>query len=256
MAYCKTLTAYLGFALVLLWHSTANAKSTFNFAVNSPGSPPYLYIDAESQQYTGLIVDVLTRMAEQQNISVKFIDSHRNRTESLIYQGLADGTLSSSRWLTHPEKLISTIGIVDHKSFVYSMSEFTDNFALSDLYKSRVCMRRGYVYPAFSNNSKLQNIVRVDSSDQLSMMHMLAKDRCTFAILHEYNANRIIASQGFKNVKIYRAAQPHDVAELAIFLRPELSNFKLGLDLAITAMQSDGSLAASLNLHMSDISAN
>lgn len=253
MLLSKKFIGHLGFMLGLIFQAQVFAKAEFNFAVNSPGSPPYLYIDPLTNQYTGVIVDIISTMANQHQIQVNYIDSHRSRTESFIYKGLIDGTLSSSKWLTHPEKLISTISIVDHNSYVYSMSAFADNFKLSDLNNSRVCMRRGYVYPSFEKTQGLDNFQRIDSSEQFSMMQMLVKNRCNYAVMHEYNANSIIFSPAYKNVKIYRSAYPHDIAKLSIFLRPELTTLKEMLDLAITTMNNDGSLDVSLNFHMQNI---
>lgn len=245
----KKLTCYSGLILGMLWHSFANCKHSFNFAVNSPGAPPYIYTDPKTNEFKGLIVDIIDNVVSQEALKVTYIDSHRYRTESFIYKGLIDGMLSSSDWITHPEKLISTINLIEHKSFLYSLSIFPEEFKLVDLQGSKVCTRQGYVYPILVNNPQLDKVERIDSSAQFAMLQMLLKNRCHFAIMNEHNAIKLLSSSAFKNSTIYKSAQPVHITNLAIFLRPNFTSLKETLDHVISRMKSDGSLDSSLKMH-------
>jgi ABC-type amino acid transport substrate-binding protein len=250
MHFGTKLICHLGFLFGWLFHTAVFANNTLNFAVNSPGAAPYIYYNPTTLEYQGLIVDIISNWVSQEHAQVNYIDSHRNRTEFFIYQGLIDGTLASRTWLTHPEKLISTISIIEHKTYLYSLTPFPDNFKLAELNDVNFCTRRGYFYPELAESINLQKIQRIDATDQLAMLHMLTKQRCAYTLMHEHTANILLSSVTFNQFTIYQSAQPSNVVNLAIFLRPELVTFKKGLDSVITSMKKDGSLAASLKRHM------
>ncbi|NCP64689.1 MAG: amino acid ABC transporter substrate-binding protein [Paraglaciecola sp.] len=231
---------------------TAQAEDKFIFGVNAPGSPPYLYMSDGNPNYQGLINDVLEQLGRTKNLSIEYVDSFRVRTEKFLYDGKIDAFLTSERWLSHPEKLIHSLPIALHRTFLYAMTPFPPDFDLTRLSRILMCTRRGYLYPsvqAFFDNKQFH---RIDSDSQLSMMNMLKIKRCDFAIMHEYNANTILASQAFADVTIYHSAQPVDVTDLSIFLRPELVEIKMALDQIIANMQASGELAASLQRHIDE----
>jgi polar amino acid transport system substrate-binding protein len=241
-----------GLLTLLLVGSSAHANNKFIFGVNAPGSPPYLYLLDNNPNYQGVINDVLKKLKETQDLKIEYVDSFRVRTENFLYDGKIDAFLTSERWLTHPEKLIHTSPILLHRSFLYAMTPFPEDFNVNSLSRVLICTRRGYLYPSIQALFDDKRLRRIDSDSQLSMMNMLKIKRCDITIMHEYNANTILASQAFANDTIYHSALPVDVTDLSIFLRPELVEIKTVLDQIIANMQASGELAASLQRHIDE----
>jgi polar amino acid transport system substrate-binding protein len=226
------------------------AQATIVFGVNSPGSPPYLYLTKTGTEYQGVIPDVLNKLKQLHGYKIRYIDSFRKRTESFLYKGEVDGFLSSSHWLEFPNKLIHTIPVLEHKSYLYSNQEFADGFTLENAPHMTLCARRGYIYPALNPYFDNGKFVRVDSDSQLSMLNMVKIDRCNIAVMHEFNAMAILASDAFKTTHLYQSNFTTDIVELSIFLRPELTEIKQHLDVIIANMKRSGELAETLQKHI------
>ncbi|MFT2091197.1 substrate-binding periplasmic protein [Paraglaciecola sp. 2405UD69-4] len=237
---------------ILLFFACKNvfASNTYLFAVNTPSAPPYLYIDPKSNTYIGLINDVAQEVTRIHKVKFKFIDSHRNRNEALIYSGKVDAFLLSRVWLQHPEKIIATIPLFSHRMFLYQMKPFNDSFTLADIREQSVCTRESYVYPSLTEMAESGIISRVDSRSQLSVMSMLVAGRCDYAIMNEFNAIKVFNSPSFEGHKIFRSPAPSDETHTEIILRPELTELKNQFDQTIAAMQKDGSLQKSLQHHV------
>jgi ABC-type amino acid transport substrate-binding protein len=226
------------------------AQATVVFGVNSPGSPPYLYLTKTGTEYQGVIPDVLNKLKQLHGYKIQYIDSFRKRTESFLYKGEVDGFLSSSHWLEFPNQLIHSIPVLEHKSYLYSNRPFAEGFTLENAPRMTMCARRGYIYPALDPYFDSGHFVRVDSDSQLSMLNMVKIDRCNTAVMHEFNAMAILASAGFKTTHLYQSNFPTDIVELSIFLRPELTELKQQLDVIIANMKRSGELADTLQKHI------
>jgi polar amino acid transport system substrate-binding protein len=241
------LASYL---LLITLSQICLAQATLVFGVNSPGSPPYLYLTKTGTQYQGVIPDVLNKLIQLHPYKIKYIDSFRKRTESFLYKGEVDGFLSSTQWLEFPDKLIHTISVLEHKSYLYSNQPFAEQFTLENAPNLAICARRGYIYPALNPYFDAGKFTRVDSGSQLSMLNMVRINRCNMAVMHEFNAIPILSSADFKANKLYQSDFSTDIVELSIFLRPELIEIKQALDVIIANMKSSGELADSLQKHI------
>ena len=61
-------------------------SKTLNFAVNSPGSPPILYFDDRKNEYLGLLPDMLASPIARGELSIRYLDSNRTRSEQFLYE--------------------------------------------------------------------------------------------------------------------------------------------------------------------------
>ncbi|MBU3001968.1 hypothetical protein [Paraglaciecola arctica] len=84
------------FSLLLILVSHANATTqTIRFAINSPGSAPYIYYDQVSGNYQGVVVDFFDSLEENGHFKIEYLESERARSEQLLFRGFADIFLSS-----------------------------------------------------------------------------------------------------------------------------------------------------------------
>lgn len=186
----------------------------------------------------GIIPDLLQGVTQ---LNISFISNSRKRSEEQIYNNKADMILLSKAWLKHPEKVIATIPIHQHRSFLYRVKEFPKNFSLEKLHKTElVCTRKGYFYPTLKIYFDNKILERVDSSSQISMMKMLLKKRCDYTAMSEFNAQNVLRSSAFKNKVIYRSEQPISTVPLHIILRAELAREKAILDRHIRQLRESG----------------
>ena len=214
------------------------ADDHLRFVVNDPGSSPYLFYDNAQKKYVGIIPEVLQGVTQ---LNIRFISNSRKRSEEYIYADKADMIMLSKAWLKHPEKVIATITIHQHRSFLYRTKEFPENFSLEKLHKTElVCTRKGYFYPTLKIYFDNKILERVDSSSQISMMKMLLKKRCDYTAMSEFNAQNVLRSSALKNKVIYRSKQPISMVPLHIILRAEFAREKAILDKHIRQLQESG----------------
>lgn len=229
------------------------AQSTLRFIVNEPGSAPYLYRAKNSDKYLGIIPDILKGLIDNNKLSIKYIPNNRKRSEEYMYQKKADLMMLSKAWLRQPDKLIVTISILQHHSFLYQREKFSAQFSLDKLTNTQIiCTRRGYSYPnlkRYFNNNKL---VRLDSSSHVAMLKMLFKKRCALVIMNNYNAESLLNSNEFKNQPLFRSQKPISTVPLNIILRPELTQVKKQLDTHIKQLQQSGKLNEIIKFHITN----
>ena len=219
----------------------AKADDQLLFVVNDPGSLPYLYFDDAQKKYVGVIPDILNGIP---SLNYRFVSNSRKRSEEQIYSNKADMIMLSTEWLIKPEKVIATIPVHLHRSFLYSISEIPKDFSITELEQSSsICTRKSYFYPTLNAYFNSKHLIRVDASNHLSVLKMLFKNRCEYIVMNEFNAINIMQTPFFEGKVLYRAKQPISTVPLNIILRPELTREKSILDNYIRELQQSGELA-------------
>jgi len=227
------------------------ATETLLFIVSYPGSAPYLYQQPADDTYLGIIPDILSALIKTKQLDIRFVSNSRKRSEEYLYQGKADLMLISPSWLSQPEKLIATIPLHQHRSFLYQTDKFPKNFSLDKLNdKLKVCTRKGFLYPHLKPYFSNGKLMRMDSSSQTTTLKMLFKKRCDLVILSEYHALTIMKLPLFKNKQLFRSERPVSVVPLNIVLRAELTQTKKLLDKHLTQLIENGELEEIINSYI------
>jgi len=231
--------------------SSVFASTELLFIVSYPGSAPYLYQNPSNDTYIGIIPDILSNLIETKKLKVRFVSNSRKRSEEYMYQGKADLMLISKSWLSQPEKLIATVPLHQHRSFLYQVNKFPNNFSLDNIHEQKkVCTRKGFLYPHLEPYFINNKLIRVDSSSQTTTLKMLFKSRCNMVMLSEYHALSIMKLPLFKNKKLFRSDYPISVVPLNIILRPELIHVKEILDEHIGELIKSGELEHIVNKYI------
>jgi len=219
--------------------------------VSYPGSAPYLYQKPNNDKYFGIIPDMLSDLIKTKQLDIRFVSNSRKRSEEYLYAGKADMMLISPRWLSQPEKLITTLPLHQHRSFLYKTTKFNSSFSFTDNKdRKKVCTRKGFNYPNLDPYFLNNQLIRIDSSSQTTTLSMLFKQRCDLVILSEYHALSIMKTPLFKNKQLFRSDQPISVVPLNIVLRPELIQVKKLLDNHIEALVRTGELKNIINSYI------
>ncbi|WP_157828224.1 ABC transporter substrate-binding protein [Paraglaciecola sp. MB-3u-78] len=226
---------------------------TLTIVVNAPGSPPYLYYDLDSQSYQGVVVDFFSQLEKNEVLIAKFVDSNRGRSEKFIIDGKADMMLTSWSWLDTPEQLIFSEKISTHRSYLYSLSPYEPNFTFQTIKKMRVCAREGFIYPGLHSYFENNQLVRIDSSSQITMARMLQKGRCDYAIMNDQNAAAIFADQAYCQNTIYQSPVPNDTVDMLFAMRMGIRPIKTLINQQIKVFSESGELNASVRKHSSNL---
>jgi polar amino acid transport system substrate-binding protein len=226
---------------------------TLTIVVNAPGSPPYLYYDLDSQSYQGVVVDFFSELEKDEILMAKFVDSNRSRSEKFIIDGKADMMLTSQYWLDTPEQLIFSDKISAHRSYLYSLSPFNPDFTLQTIKKMRVCSRQGFIYPGLHPYFENNQLVRIDSSSQVTMTRMLQKGRCDYAVMNDHNAAAIFAEQDYCQNTIYQSPVPNDTVDMLFAMRMGMRSIRTLINQQIKVFSESGELNASVRKHSSNL---
>ncbi|GAC15986.1 substrate-binding periplasmic protein [Aliiglaciecola lipolytica] len=219
------------------------------FAINDPGSPPYLYFDKVNKGYRGIIADFFNSFTEDNTLDVRYLDSSRARNEYLVLNGKADFFLSSPAWLDNPDNILLSDELLLHRSFFYSISPFSQPFSLTTLPKNLICTRRGYIYPSLSQLFKDKKLIRVDSSSQITITNMLIKGRCDYAVMNEYNANSVLNLKQFCGINFYQSPNSIHDAPLTFVINKQSRDIIPTLNDQWRIFQNSGQLEDSIRVH-------
>ena len=219
-------------------------------AVNSPGTPPHLYYNEELGDYDGVIPDLLRFLEQDGAISVEYIDSNRGRNELYVATGKFDMFYSSIAWLKEPEKLIATIPIFQHTSYLYSIDPFPTDFALNAKVKADICARRGFSYPALEPWFENGKLTRIDFSSHETMLGMLVLGKCNMAELNSKNMLALLNNKKFKGLAFYRYDKPTSLVPATLILNPSKLAERDMLNTYIQAFLESDRYELSLQTHL------
>lgn len=209
-----------------LWmkHQSAFAdhpRVKMTLAINAPGSAPYLYLDEKSQTYKGVVADFIAVLAAKSHIKIEYLETSRSRAEGFTRTGVNDLFLSSKAWLSSKEGFIFSDPFIEHKSYLYSVKPFEVDFDLAKLKNELVCTRYGYTYPVLQAFFESGNIVRVNSSSQLTMTSMLVKNRCDYSIMNEFNARAAFLLPSTCDTTFFQSPELISKVDLVFVINPK-----------------------------------
>ncbi|MGS2719175.1 substrate-binding periplasmic protein [Paraglaciecola aestuariivivens] len=243
-----TVLTVLLTSMAVIFVQAQNSKA-YLFAVNAPGFVPYLYFDYANQTYVGLIPDFFADSAQQSEFKVNFVDSNQLRSEQFVIDGKLDFYLAHKGWLINPDKLIATRPLVQHLTYLYSLSPFPADFSVDKLKDARICTQQKFVYTGLTQALARADVKRVDSTSIQTIGSMLAKGRCDYAVLNNYNATKVFSDNEFCHLAIHQSPQATSKIELVIVMRPALEEVKQQLDKHLLAFEQIGAAQQSLLAH-------
>jgi ABC-type amino acid transport substrate-binding protein len=217
--------------------------------VNSPGSLPYLFFNTNTQKYSGLVVDFFQELQQKGLFIPTFIDSNQARSEQFLIEGKADIYLANPTWLSDPSNVLTSIPIIEHATYLYSLMPFEANFSLDKLINKRICTHHSFKYTGLQSYFDTHQLERVDASDQTTMATMLTKQRCDYLVMNNYNAAAIFSESSYCNFTIYQSPQPTSMVNLYFIIRPGLIEVKSMIDKELKLFINEGKVLASIASH-------
>jgi len=250
----------LSLGALLLWCTVLPVKSyseesiAISLVVNSPGTRPHLYFNETEKKYDGVIPDLLRYVQENSDLTIEFIDSHRNRNEFFVATGTFDMFYSSIDWLRQPDAFISTLPIFQHVSYMYSLEPFPEGFEMNIHTKANVCARRGFIYPALDPLFAQGNLKRIDSNSHYAMLKMLSLGRCNMVEMNAKNARAMFQDELFKDQVFYQSTKPTSKVPASLIMNIKLKAERDILNKFIKEFKDKGLYDESLAKHLSSSS--
>lgn len=229
----------------------AAAKATeLKFVLYFPQVPPYMYQDKESELVVGLVPEVLQDFFSQQNIQVQYVADNRTRAEHSLYQGDVDAILLAKEWTQHPDKLVFSEPLLEHKDFLFSRQPMATAGQLADWVKGKaICTRQYYVYQALEPFFQTNDTARVDSSSELTQLTMLLNGRCDFAFMNEHVANWLLHHH-FPEQQLYRSASGFNPVGLTVAFHPRWKPQIAAFNRYLREQQQQGVIAQWLKFYV------
>ncbi|MDO6840740.1 transporter substrate-binding domain-containing protein [Paraglaciecola chathamensis] len=246
--WCK-LAMLLALLPLSLRSVQAVEPHTLTFAVNTPGSFPYLYFDNNTKSYQGVVRDFLDTLQNRELFDVRFVDSNQQRSERFVTEGKVDLYLANPGWVSEPEKVTATLPIIMHNTFLYSTAPFEERFNINTLVNRKMCTQQDYVYTGLQALFDHRQLVRVESARQDTLGLMLVKGRCDYSVLNDYNAKLVFSAPEYCAESIYESPKPTSTIALTIVMRAALQPVKKLMDEQLTAFIGNGEIQRSLQRH-------
>jgi len=203
-------------SMLLTGSTQADTLTTLKLAVYLPQSPPYMFIDLNTGEVTGILPDIMKKFALQNNIEFAYQYLNRVRAEKELYSGKSDVSLLAPSWVEQPEKLIFSEPLYHNGDQFYATKPIPDSLEFSG---QVVCTREFFKYPIFDKMVAEKKIVRMDTNSEANQLRMLLSGRCGFAYLNEWVANYMIKHE-FDFATFYQANSNFDTSSGILAFHP------------------------------------
>ena len=217
---------------------------SFTVALYYPQVPPYMYAGADNAP-VGVIPELLTAFFAKQPHRLQYVYENRYRAEIGLYDGKYDASVLAAKWTLHPEELLFSQPLLEHKDYLYAMKPFHAEAESS----TTICLRRHYIYTAINDALQSGSLIRVDAESEFDQFNMLLNKRCQLAYMNEHVANWLVQHH-FAGNTFYRQPQPTDKTALTLALHPKWAALKPRLDAFIREAHRNGVIDRALAKHM------
>ena len=246
-------------SIVLLIGSAAadderSPSTPLKVAVNSPGSYPYLYFDETTQEYQGVVRELFNAMESELGYSFEYIDSNQLRSEEFLLSNKVDMLVISPYWLQKSDRFIFSDVVIEHETYLYSITPFPQNFSLESLTGQTVCTKERYIYSGLTPSFEDGSLRRIDSTSQPLMAAMLIAKRCDFAVFNNYNAWNAFSKPANCDVTIYQSPRSTSTVSLHVALRRPLAPVKRDVDRILSLYKNNGKLEKLVTKHSLSVS--
>jgi polar amino acid transport system substrate-binding protein len=162
-----------------------NPSQIIRFNMPPSGYPPFM-IKETGQEPSGIMYDVLYRIASKQSLEIQIKLLPRKRVDMDLISGKVDATARAKEWTTNPESFEFTHIIMEVRDVIFSLKENPVSFEkIEDLYGMTVSTHLGYKYPMLSDGFKSKRILKSDSNSEQAMLGKTFLTRTDAAIINQ-----------------------------------------------------------------------
>ncbi len=171
------------FSLFFCHQLAADPVIVFNMSPS--GYPPFM-INDEQQHPSGIMYDVLKRIALKHHYQIQTTSTPRKRVDIQLDSGKLDASARAKEWMQNPEDYVFTDTIIKVRDVIFSSSKTPLIFNnIEDLYGKTISTHLGYKYPMLDASFNKQKIFKSDSYSEEAMLGKVLIDRADAAIVNE-----------------------------------------------------------------------
>lgn len=230
----------------------ASAGKTLTFYTWSEDLAPILSLKSSGNGRvpSGIVVDVLSGWSAQQGHTIKYTLHNRVRGEEALYAGEVDMTILSREWLVHPDKLLFSLPLYEHREYLFALEHPESSVLPEMLDDTLICTHRGYRYPSLQKYFELGIARRVESHDEFALFGMLDKGRCDFAVSNELVAEHVIERHGWQS-RFLMIRPPLEKISFTLALHPDNAALLPSLNAHIEQLNHTRKLSQIIAYHRS-----
>ncbi|WP_108649808.1 substrate-binding periplasmic protein [Dongshaea marina] len=240
-----SLSLLLGATLCLLL-SSLPARATeklLRFSIPPRGNPPYLIVHKEGLP-TGIIWDILSRVAKQQGYRLVPVKTPRKRVDQSMRFGQLDATARAMEWTPDPEQFIFSEPMFKARDVIFSPIQRPLQFSSpKDLIGKKLRAQLGYHYPKLAPYFNTHQILRMDDMDSYQQLRklLLAPYRFDGAIVNEWVGRWLIRRHQWQG---YFAISKQDVGDVdyRLMFNKKWLSFVDAFNRELTKMKKNGQL--------------
>jgi polar amino acid transport system substrate-binding protein len=214
---------------------------TLRLNVSPSGYPPYLIVKGDN--YSGIIWDVVNRVAERAGFDVSAVQVPRKRVDNLLREGYLDATPRAREWTAHPDQFLFTDPVVNVEEVFFSTNHSDFRYEGPDsLIDKTLVTHLGYRYPTVQEQFNTGQTNRFDvSRDRDMFRYLLYSDEFDAAIADRLVGQWIILSEGLQGR--FRMSEDN-VSEYGfrLMLRKDWEDFAALFNRELQALKANGEL--------------
>lgn len=234
----------------LMFTSAATSAEKLRFVLYYPQVPPYMYQEPGGKQVVGLVPELLNAYFKNEQVQVEFVIDNRRGAEHRLYSGDVDAMLVAPEWTEHPEQLVFSDALLQHKDYLFALRPFAKNSQVRDwLIDKSVCTRQYYVYQALEPFFKRDGTRRIDASSELAQMKMLRSGRCDYAYMNEHVALWLQQHQ-LANIQLYQSPIAFGEVALRVAFHPKWQPYLAGFNQYLEQQRQHGTIQEKLNFYI------
>lgn len=214
----------------------------FRFNVSATGYPPYL-IHNEDGTYSGIALDVVSRITERLGYELSLFLIPRKRVESMLLAGHIDDTPRAQEWTPDPERFLFTDPMVPIREVFFAPADSEFRFTgLDELKGITVVTPLGYHYPLLQPLFDSNAIERYDVADDKDIFTYLLHGRGLDVTVADQAVGQWIIRQRDWQGQFRHSTEAISDYGYRLMLRPDWTDFAEAFNEELANMKARGEL--------------
>lgn len=235
---------------LLPWLATAADAATeapagqrvFYLNVSPNGYPPYLIVDADNH-YSGIVWDVVNRIAGELHYRVETRKIPRKRVDKMLLDGYIDGTPRAVQWTDNPEQFAFTRSIVRIREVFFYPAQTSFQYQRpDDLHSLTIITHLGYHYPEIADEFESGKAQRFDVSSDRDMFSFLIQGSDFDAAIADLSVGQWIIRQNNWRGQLKYTQSSISNYGYRLMLRHDWQGFANAFDEKLAGLKASGEL--------------
>ncbi len=213
--------------------------------------PPFYSFDENTQLSSGLLINIMQRLAQSLNRDLRYLPTARNKIEHDIFNHKADVAFLAPQWLDSPEKLLFSDPVYSYQHAFYGLFAPKEGQELADAVKGRsVCLRENYRYLELEPWLKSGVLSPVYVSSHSRLFEMLQLARCDLIYTNTFRAGWTLSANHYDKA-VFRLGTMGLTDDIKLAFSPHWKGKIAQVNATLAQMRKSGELQNIIDKNMS-----